>query len=418
MNHAGHGAPAPPMPPSAPSHGEGTVSFGNEACKDPETLEMYTYENAWVFFVVLLQSVLLPLGFYYRSLGRGAEPNARITLRGYGIMAMCWLLIVICALAASDVNHAPRRMNPFDSRLVFGLWSVVFPLYTVVRDFASGPASKLLCCCLSAESMELLGKFWDFAVCGIGSLALLAVAMWTAIGYHEMNTDIGHLVPSLGFIAYSGLLLYNAGRERRSTLGFQRAEAAMWITWGAFFDVYFTLIQVGFNGWTIGEQHLYQALMYIWTGSTALFMARINIRTGFPMFTMCLQMAWMMTMHLQYCPLLSMMHQATGMFFLIAGVFRYFERILEASFFMMMAGSAFLFSSNAIVYFGDQHFDNMSYVFSVMVFGGTWWMYMAWMFLDEWHHHESTPNTAPYAVVQHADDEENGTAMKPVVGKA
>ena len=409
------GSTAPPSPPPPP----GTAFFGNEACRDHDVDTMYSYENTWVFVLMFIQAAILPLGFYYRAQGRGVQSNARLTMKGYSLIGSCWIIILLCTLGMSDVNHAPRRMNPFDSRLISGIWLILLPLYLFVRDFASTVGSNVCCRCLSDETQYLLGKFWDLCFCGIGSLALTVTSMWAAIGYHEVNTDIGHLVPSMGFISYAGLLLYNSSTDRKMSLAFQRAEAYMWISWGAFFDIYFTLLQVGFNGWTIGEQHLYQALMYIWTGATALFMARLNFRTGFPMFTLCFQMGIMMTMHLQYCPLLSMMHQATGMFFCVAGLFRLFDRILEASFFMMMAGSAFLFSNNASVYFADQHFDNMSYVFAVMVIGGTWWTYMAWMFIDEWYFPDQF-RAERYTPVHAATngisgDEEDGVAMVTVV---
>lgn len=68
---------------------------------------------------------------------------------------------------------------------------------------------------------------------GLGSLSIPIVAFWAAIGSHELNTDIGHFVPGLGFAAYAGLLLYFAGPTRAQSMDLVRAEGWMWVSFGA-----------------------------------------------------------------------------------------------------------------------------------------------------------------------------------------
>jgi hypothetical protein len=152
--------------------------------------------------------------------------------------------------------------------------------------------------------------------------------------------------------------------------------------------------------------------MYVWTGGTAVSLAKQNIRTGMPMFTLCFTMGIMMMHHVQYCPVLSMMHQTTGLMFIVSGLFRYFDRILETSFFMMMAGATFAFSNNASVFWADAHFDSMSYIFFVMVVGGTWWSYMGWMFAEDWNDADEAATKKMYLPVHHVNgDAEDGMEM-------
>jgi len=375
--------------------GHGGLPVGDPGCTDNGSVVPYVYTDAWVFLLMLIQCVVIPIGFYFRSKGI-KNRDASVTMKGHALIGFCWFLLLVCTLGSSNVNVAPLERK-FDIHLVFGIWLIALPTYLFFRDFAPDGCSKICCRCLSPETAHLIAKFWDYAVCGISSFGLTIVSFWKALGYYELDTDIGHLIPALGFMGYAGLLLYNSGPHRRTSIDLMRGEAYMWLAWGSFFDFYFTAIQVGLVAWTFGEQHLYQALMYVWTGGTALFMSKLNIRTGFPMFTLCWTMGIMMFHHLQPCPLLSMMHQTTGLFFLITGVFRYLDRILEASFFMTMASVSFAFSGNSVVYFANPRFDSMSYIFFVMVLGGTWWAYMAWLFLDDWHVEDE--GSQPYAPV-------------------
>jgi hypothetical protein len=370
--HGGHG--------SGPAWAPGTCAL----MSDPGITTLpYSYENSWIFiWVMIFFFFLLPYANYLRMVGNRDDDTNKLR-RAKILYIIHWLSAIILTIGTNPINHAPSFMQPFDTRIIFGLWVVILPLYLMGRDCGLGK----YCCYRSSEFCQFQGTFWDFGVMGVGSFGVTLNGLWTTIGYHELNTDIGHLIPALGFLSYSGLLLYFSGSNRRQSINLVRAEGWMWISWGLFFDTYFTIIMVGIHGWFSGEEHLYQAFMYIWCGATAILFSRMGIRTSFPLATLCLTMGFMMMNHGQQCTLVSMMHRTTGMMFLIAGVLRYTERLLEASFFMALAAGTFAFTGNSQALWADAYFDAMSYVYVSMIFTGAWWAYCAWLFQSYWHHH-------------------------------
>ena len=93
-------------------------------------------------------------------------------------------------------------------------------------------------------------------------------------------------------MAYGGLLLFFAGK-RKLWFSFQIAEGALWLGWGTVFNIYFTpsshgglfysLLHDGEVSVNCGpdQQHIFQAVLYMFVGMMALVCARLRYRTGF-----------------------------------------------------------------------------------------------------------------------------------------
>ena len=325
--------------------------------------------------------------------------------KGYRILALCFLIGLMFLIFENGVNHSPDDQLPYSNKIVYACFITVVPVYLLLRDRGILCPPGATCCGRKGGYLELFcyvqGEFWDYGMMGLCSVGVPVCVFWSAIACHDVQIELGHWVPFLGYMAYAGTLLYFSGPARVKSLNLQYAEGWLWIAWGIVFNVYFTPGSGGglfyplfHNGetsprWAVDQQHIFQAALYIFVGAASIVLGKLGVRSGFPILLLGWNMYSMLVMHPQYCLLERDMHILGGQMFLVIGFLRYFARILEASFMMALLSGAFVFSTACTVTFADANFEEVSFVAVTTMIWGTWWCYIAYLFRDHWNIQES-----------------------------
>jgi hypothetical protein len=350
---------------------------------------------------LFLLTVLAPWGWLNRMDGIRQGDMAKRN-KGYRILSVCFLIGLIFLLFEDGINHSPEGEIPFSNKIVYGCFITVVPLYLLLRDRGIlCPVGANRCCGREGSTWEMIchaqGEFWDYGLMAVSSVGVTICGLWSTLACHDVQIEIGHWVPFLGFMAYAGVLLYFSGPARRDSLNLQYAEGWVWIAWGIVFNIYFTPGSGGglfykffHNGessprWGPDQQHIFQAMLYIFVGALGITLGKMGIKTGFHILLLGLGMFSMLNMHPQYCLLAKNMHVIAGQMFMLVGVLRVFHRIIETSLMMAVLSGAFVFSSACTVTWGDVMFEGVSYVTVTVMLWGSWWLYIAYMFQDHWN---------------------------------
>lgn len=321
--------------------------------------------------------------------------------KGYRYLAACFFIGLIFLVFEDGVNHSPVSQIPYSNKIVYGCFITVVPLYVFLRDSGWLCPEGATCCRRRGGYMEMfcmaMGEFWDYGMMAICSVGVPVCGLWSAMACHDVQIELGHWVPFLGFLAYGGILLYFSGPTRRNSMNLQYAEGWCWIAWGIVFNVYFIpgsgggLFYRFFHGgqsssnWMPDQQHIFQAIFYIFVGACGIVLGRLNVKTGIHIFMLGWGMYSMLGVHPQFCLLARDMHRLGGQLFFAVGVLRFMNRILEASLVMTILSGAFVFSSSCTVTYADANFEPMSWVTFVVMSWGTWWAYVAYLFSDHWN---------------------------------
>jgi hypothetical protein len=364
-----------------------------------------SYENVWMIPFLALLCVLVPWGWVNRIDGV-REGNTQKKRKGYRILGVCFLLGLVFLIFENGVNHSPLDQIPYSNKIVYACFITVVPLYIFLRD--SGvlcPTGARCCCGRKGGYGEMFcmaqGEFWDYGMMAISSVGVPMCGLWSSMACHDVQIELGHWVPFLGYMAYAGVLLYFAGPSRRNTIQLQYAEGWVWVAWGIVFNLYFMpgsgggLFYRFFHGgqtsrnWAPDQQHIFQAMLYIFAGAAGIVLGLMNIKTGFHMAVLGASMYSMLSVHPQYCLLAKDMHVIAGQLFLVVGLLRFAGRIVETSMVMTILSGAFVFSSSCTVTWGDANFERISFVAVIIMLWGSWWLYVAWMFQEHWNIQES-----------------------------
>ena len=117
----------------------------------------------------------------------------------------------------------------------------------------------------------------------------------------------------------------------------------------------------------------------------------------------------MLTEHPQFCVLGSLLHTMVGILFVVVGVLRVLGLIFEASMVMVIVGAMFAAGSECSVTFADYMFEEVSFLLIVVMFWGTWWLYVANMFRTHWCPEMNEDQATGYSPVQASTElEEDG----------
>lgn len=385
-------------------------------------LRTISYENKWMLPFLLLVVVLVPWGWLKRMDGI-AQQDITMRNRGYLILSVAWLINLFFLLFENGINHAPEDQIPYSNKIVYLCYILLIPAYIVARDFGKicstrGPQDDSAnCCCMRNRgpglcSMFVWGQtmFWEYGMMALASVGMAVCGFWSTISCHDVQIELGHWVPFLGFLAYAGILLYFAG-HRKNRILLQYAEGWCWVAWGVVFNVYFTFGSGGgllypylHNGeispnWSPDQQHIFQAVMYIFIGGMAIVLGKMGQVSGLPILLLGYNMWAMLDMHPQYCALAKTMHVLAGQLFMVVGVLRFFDRIFETAVVMAVLSGSFVMSTNCSVVWGDANFESVSFITVVQMFWGSWFMYAAYLFKDHW-------------LVERGGEESNGDVEK------
>jgi len=412
--------------------------FHSIECTDHREL---SYENAWMVPFLILLTVLIPWGWLNRMDGI-RENNHDKKIKGYCILAVCFFIGLILLVFENGVNHSPESQIPYSNKIVFVCFITIVPFYLLLRD--SGvlcPTGANSCCCCGQRgnpTLELIchsqGEFWEYGMMALSSVGVTMSGFWSTLGCHDVQIELGHWVPFLGFMSYAGVLLYFSGPRRRHSINLQYVEGWMWISWGIVFNIYFIPGSGGglfyrffHHGeisplWGLNQQHIFQAVFYIFTGGLGIGLAKVEIKTGFHILMLGIGMFSMLSLHPQYCLLERDMHVAAGQIFLIVGLLRFFNRIIEASLMMTVLSGTFACSTACTVTWGDVMFEGISFITFIVMLWGSWWLYVAYMFQDHWNIPAEAVTVVSDddipIVVKNSDGEKQYIAINPVEQEA
>jgi len=391
-----------------------------------------SYENAWMMPFILLLVFLSPWGWLNRMDGI-REGDLQKKRKGYRILAVCFLIGLIFLIFEDGINHSPIDQIPYSNKIVYACFITVVPAYIFLRDTGVLCPTGAACCGrkggYGATFCMAMGEFWEYGMMALCSVGVPMCGLWSTMACHDVQIELGHWVPFLGYMAYAGILLYFSGPTRRSSINLQYAEGWVWIAWGIVFNIYFMpgsgggLFYRFFHGgktspnWGPDQQHIFQAMFYIFCGAVGIVAGLMGIRTGFHIALLGWGMFSMLNVHPQYCLLARDMHILAGQLFFGVGILRLFNKILETSLLMTILSGAFVFSSSCTVTWGDANFERISYITVVTMIWGTWWAYIAYLFRDHWNIQEPLApalNGAPasngsakqYAAVKPVDDDD------------
>lgn len=413
-----------------------------------------SFESMWLAPLPLLMSLITPYAYRIRWDGKRTNNN-HLLYASYKLLFIAWLLPIIFAMLADGVtNHGmpPQDTRRFSVGQLLLIWSVAFPIYIVMRDMHY--PSKVCCptnancsyCCLSCSlynkciasrlpkivtltstastthdeikssvvdndednlqaAPEVNGRltavfaseFWEWAMMGLGSLAIPWLCFWNLFQCYNLFNEIGHWVPFLSFAAYSGCLLLFSGKSQRNKLSLQVTEGWLWILFGITFNVYMSLFGPGAGGfiqfwlayskqdrneWLFAQQHFFMTFTDILCGFASIMLARAKIKTGIPILLLALLNWYTLNDHMQPCNLALLYHKLTGLNFLVMGIARYFDRIREASLCMMFTGATFLAASPCTMAYLDSTFTFSATFFVVYGYHGMLWAWVLYLNYD------------------------------------
>jgi hypothetical protein len=385
-----------------------------------------SYENVWMIPFLALLAILAPWGWVNRMDGI-REGDTGKKRKGYKILTVCFLLGLIFLIFEDGVNHSPIDQIPYSNKIVYACFITVVPLYLFLRDSGVLCPTGAACCGRKGGYGEMIchtqGQFWDYGMMGICSVGVPMCGLWSSMACHDVQIELGHWVPFLGYLAYAGVLLYFSGPTRRNTIEMQYAEGWVWVAWGIVFNIYFMPGSGGglfyrlFHGgkaspnWGPDQQHIFQAMLYIFAGGVGIVLGRMGIKTGVHIAVLGWGMYTMLNVHPQYCLLARNMHVTAGQLFLVVGLLRFAGRILETSLLMTILSGAFVFSSSCTVTWGDANFEAVSFIAFIIMLWGGWWLYIVYLFQEHWNIQETVApslngGSKQYAVVKPADDDD------------